>query len=116
MMRFVTTSEAGNRCEAGAVVYRGGSKGAGVVLWSVQGLLAALFLFAGGLKLGLPIEEMTEQMALPGLFLRFIGLCEVRGALGLVLAGLARARPALTPLAAAGLVRIMVGARVLTLA
>ena len=32
----------------------------------VQGLLAALFLFAGGLKLAMPIEELTAQLPLPG--------------------------------------------------
>ena len=85
-------------------------------LWSVQGLLAALFLFAGGMKLVLPVEEMTEQIQLPGLFLRFIGVAEVLGAIGLVLPGLLRIRPGLTPLAAAGLVIIMIGATVVTLA
>jgi uncharacterized membrane protein YphA (DoxX/SURF4 family) len=85
-------------------------------LWIVQGLLAALFLFAGGMKLVLPVEEMTEQIQLPGLFLRFIGVAEVLGAIGLVLPGLLRIRPGLTPLAAAGLVIIMIGATVVTLA
>ena len=50
-----------------------------VALWIAQGLLAALFLFAGGTKLILPIEEMTKEIALPGLFLRFIGVAEVLG-------------------------------------
>jgi len=87
-------------------------------LWIVQGLLALIFLFAGGVKLVMPIEEMTKQMPLPlpGLFLRFIAVAEVLGALGLILPGLLRIRPGLTPLAAAGLVIIMVGATVLTLA
>jgi len=85
-------------------------------LWIVQGLLAALFLLAGGMKLVLPVEEMTKQIQLPGLFLRFIGVAEVLGALGLILPGLLRIRPGLTPLAAAGLVIIMIGATVLTLA
>ena len=49
-------------------------------------------------------------MPLPGPFLRFIAVCEVLGALGLILPGLLRIRPGLTPLAAAGLVIIMVGA------
>src|ERR1700693_4843448 len=87
-----------------------------VVLWIVQVLLALLFLFGGGVKLVLPIEEMTKQISLPGLFLRFIGVCEVLGAIGLILPGLLRIRPGLTPLAAAGLVIIMIGATVLTLA
>ncbi len=86
-----------------------------VVLWTVQGLLAALFLWAGGMKLILPVEEMTKQMPMPALFLRFIGLCEVLGALGLMLPRLLGVRPGLTPLAAAGLVIIMIGATVVML-
>ncbi len=85
-------------------------------LWIVQGLLALLFLFAGSMKLILPVEMMTAQMPLPGLFLRFIGVAEVAGALGLILPGLLRIRPMLTPLAACGLVIIMIGATVVTLA
>ena len=57
-------------------------------LWIVQGLLALLFLFAGGMKLVLPIEALTEQMPLPGLFVRFIGVAEVLGAIGLIVPGL----------------------------
>jgi len=87
-------------------------------LWIVQGLLALLFLFAGGMKLVLPLEKLTGPMPLPlpGLSLRFIGVAEVLGAIGLILPGLLRIRPGLTPLAAAGLVIIMTGATVLTLA
>ncbi len=84
-------------------------------LWIVQGLLALLFLFAGGMKLVLPLEKLTGPVPLPGLFLRFIGVAEVLGAIGLILPGLLRIRPGLTPLAAAGLVIIMIGATVTTL-
>ena len=73
-----------------------------VALWIVQGLLAAVFLLAGGAKLVLPLDQMTGPVALPGWFLRFIGLAEVLGALGLVLPGLLRIRTGLTSLAAAG--------------
>ena len=82
-------------------------------LWIVQGLLAALFLFAGGAKLIMPLDQMTGPVALPGWFLRFIGVAEMLGALGLVLPGLLRIRPGLTSLAAAGLVIIMIGATVI---
>lgn len=85
-------------------------------LWIAQGLLAAIFLFTGGLKLILPIEELTKQIPLPGLFVRFIAVCEVLGAIGLILPGLFHIRPTLTPLAAAGLVIIMIGATAVTLA
>jgi hypothetical protein len=71
-------------------------------LWIVQGLLAAVFLLAGGAKLVLPLDQMTGPVALPGWFLRFIGLAEVLGALGLVLPGLLRIRTGMTSLAAAG--------------
>ena len=86
-----------------------------LALWILQVLLALLFLFAGGMKLIMPIEEMTQQIAMPGLFLRFIGVCEVLGGLGLVLPWLAGIRPGLTPLAAVGLVIIMVGATATTI-
>ena len=86
-----------------------------IALWIIQILLALLFLFAGGMKLITPIEEMTQQIAMPGLFLRFIGVCEVLGGLGLVLPWFLRIRPGLTPLAAVGLVIIMIGATVTTI-
>ena len=85
-------------------------------LWIVQGLLALLFLWAGGIKLILPLDKLVGPVAVPGFFLRFIGVCEVLGAIGLILPGLLRIRPGLTPLAAGGLVIIMTGATVITLA
>jgi hypothetical protein len=86
-----------------------------LALWIVQVLLAALFLFAGGIKLVLPLEAMKGPVPLPGLFLRFIGVVEMLGATGLILPGLLRIRQGLTPLAAVGLVIIMIGATVITL-
>lgn len=84
-------------------------------LWIVQVLLALLFLWAGGIKLVLPLEKLAGPVQLPGLFLRIIGVAEVLGALGLILPGLLRIRPGLTPLAATGLVIIMIGAVAITL-
>jgi len=84
------------------------------MLWIVQGLLAALFLFAGSMKLILPLDAMAGPIALPGWFLRFLGVAEVLGAAGLILPSALRIRPLLTPIAAAGLVIIMIGATILT--
>jgi len=82
-------------------------------LWIVQWLLAAIFLFAGGVKLVLSPEALTAgPVPMPILFLRFIGVAEVLGALGLVLPGLFGIRRGLTPLAGLGLVIIMIGATV----
>ena len=91
------------------------------ILWIIQVLLALLFLFAGGTKLVISPEVLQSmgspnQVHLPGLLMRFIGVCEVLGALGLILPGLLRIRTGLTPLAAAGLVIIMIGATVITFA
>jgi uncharacterized membrane protein YphA (DoxX/SURF4 family) len=91
------------------------------VLWIIQVLLALLFLFAGGTKLVIPPDVLASmgspnQIPLPGWFVRFIGVAEVLGALGLILPGLLRIKPWLTPPAAVGLVIIMIGATALTMA
>ena len=85
-------------------------------LWIVQALLAALLLFAGGMKLITPIAVLSVMSPYTGEFIRFIGVCEVLGAMGLILPYALRILPGLTALAAAGLVVIMVGATVSTLA
>ena len=85
-------------------------------LWVVQALLAPLFLFAGGIKLTMPLEDLAAETGLPGALILFVSIAEVLGALGLILPGLLRIRSGLTPLAAAGLVIIMIGATVITLA
>jgi hypothetical protein len=84
------------------------------LLWTVQILLAGVFLCSGAFKLLLPIALLQPQLPLPGAFIRFIGTVETLGAVGLVLPALLRIRPGLTPLAAAGLVILMTGATLLT--
>ena len=84
-------------------------------MWVGQGLLAALFLFAGGFKLVASAEAMSQgPVVLPLAFLRFIGTCEVLGAIGLILPWALKIHRELTPLAASGLVVIMTGATILT--
>ena len=92
------------------------------VLWTLQILLAALYLFAGGFKLVAAPEQMraTTTDPIPSdsmvMFLRVIGGFEVLGALGLILPGLTGIRPQLTSLAAGCLTIIMVGAVVVSTA
>jgi hypothetical protein len=92
-----------------------GRRKAHVALWTIQGLLALIFLFTGVTKLVLPLAMLKGPVPLPGWFLRFLGASEVCGAFGLILPGLLGIRPGLTPLAAAALVIIMIGATTITL-
>ena len=85
-----------------------------ITLWIVQGLLALVFLFAGGMKFVMSPEEMSASTPFPGVFFQFIGLCEVLGAFGLILPGMFGIKRGLTPLAAVGLTIIMLGATALT--
>jgi len=81
------------------------------LLWTAQILAALLFLFAGSMKFILPVEKLQQgPIVFPLAFLYFIGVCECLGALGLILPAATRVRTALTPLAAAGLTIIMIGA------
>jgi hypothetical protein len=84
------------------------------ILWTVQILLALVFLFSGAMKLLLPLDVLAEQMPLPGALVRCIGVLESLGALGLILPALLRIRPLLTPLAALCLAVLMICATLLT--
>ena len=85
-----------------------------IVLWIIQILLVLLFLFAGITKLFptiIPMPPPPPNAWMPPMwFLKFIGLCEVLGALGLLLPGLFRRYQYLTVWAAIGLLIIMIGA------
>lgn len=84
-------------------------------LWILQVLLGLLFLFAGVMKFVMPPEQMLQGPGNFSLgFLRFIGVVEILGGLGLILPSLLRILPILTPLAAAGLVIVMIGATVVS--
>src|ERR1043165_3317314 len=78
--------------------------GLNIALWIVQVLLALLFIWGGGMKLVMTMEQMKGPVPLPEAFMRFIGVAELLGGLGLLLPSLLRIKPGLTPLAAAGLV------------
>ena len=88
------------------------SKGLHIALWIVQALLAFAFGAAGLMKATAPVEELAKNMAwvansAPAL-VRFIGVSELLGAVGLILPAALRIKPVLTPVAASGLVVIMV--------
>ena len=86
-----------------------------ILLWIIQILLALLFIFAGGMKLVVPTDLLMAQAPpgstqFPSWFMKFIGVVELLGGLGLILPGIFRRSQGLTPLAAAGLVIVMIGA------
>ena|SRR5437870_3003706 len=91
---------------------RQAGRGLHAALWIAQILLALLFGTAGILKSTTPLPVLAQKLAwtasVPGPLVRFIGVAELAGVLGLLLPALTRVRPALTPLAAAGLLTVMI--------
>jgi hypothetical protein len=87
------------------------SKGLNIGLWIVQGLLAFAFGASGLMKLATPIAELAKNMPwaadMPNL-VRFIGLSEFLGAVGMILPAATRIQPKLTGLAGVGLTVVMV--------
>ena len=90
------------------------TKGKNIALWIVQGLLAAGFLMAGISKFFMPPEVLTQGAPFLSVgFIYFIGAAEAIGALGLILPQATGIKQFLTPLAAALLGVIMIGATVI---
>jgi uncharacterized membrane protein len=81
-------------------------------LWIIQGVLAAMFAFAGTTKATQPKEKLEKQFPWAKDFslstVRFIGLSELLGAIGLIVPWLTGIVPILTPVAAVGFCIIMV--------
>jgi hypothetical protein len=82
-----------------------------IALWVVQFLLFAAFAMAGVMKSTAPIAELSKNMTWVPRFstgmVRFIGVAELLGGLGMILPSLSRIKPMLTPLAALGLTVVM---------
>jgi putative oxidoreductase len=87
-----------------------------IALWIVQALLAAAFLLAGAMKVAQPIDRLGTSMAwvrtVPPWLVRFIGVAEVLGAIGLIVPMVIGTLPWLTVAAAAGLVIVQLSAGV----
>ncbi|HEX5153254.1 MAG TPA: DoxX family protein [Parafilimonas sp.] len=89
------------------------SKRLHIGLWVVQGLLAAAFGMSGFMKITAPIEQLAQGgMSFVNDYgvgtVRFIGISELLGAIGLILPAALRIKPILTPLTAVGLAIIMI--------
>jgi len=109
-MTVATRSEASDGASNGGAS-DGGSKRLRIGLWVVQVLLALVFGLSGAMKLAIPYAELLTQGAwverVPEGLIKFIGVAELSGALGLILPAATRIKPFLTPLAAAGFVVVM---------
>jgi uncharacterized membrane protein len=83
-----------------------------VFLWIVQAVVAAAFLMSGVMKATQPKEKLAARLPWVEDFsagtVRFIGVAELLGGLGLILPAATGIAPALTPIAATGLAVIMV--------
>lgn len=85
------------------------------LLWIIQGLLAAMFLLAGGMKTFMPKDKLTKMSWTVNASvakIKFVGISELLIAFGLVLPQLTGILPVLTPVAACGMVVIMILAAV----
>ncbi|HRZ96551.1 MAG TPA: DoxX family protein [Paludibacter sp.] len=83
------------------------------ILWFIQAILAAIFAMAGLLKIILPPEKLIKMglkwvVRLPVYKVRFIGISELLGAIGLILPMVLNYYPIITPIAAFGFVMVMV--------
>jgi uncharacterized membrane protein YphA (DoxX/SURF4 family) len=87
------------------------SNGWNIATWVAQVILALLFGMAGALKTFTPMAELATKIPwtaeVPAMLVRFIGVSELLGAIGILLPAALRIRPRLTPLAAAGLALVM---------
>lgn len=87
------------------------STGVHVALWIVQGVLGALFAFAGATKMFQSIPDLAASMpwiaTVSPALVRFIGVAELLGGIGLILPAATRIAPGLTPVAGAGLTVVM---------
>jgi uncharacterized membrane protein YphA (DoxX/SURF4 family) len=92
------------------------SKALNVILWIAQVILAGMFIMAGFMKTTMPIEQLSASLPwtkdVPVWVVRFIGTSEFLGALGLILPSLLRIKSILTPVAAMGIIAIMVMAAI----
>ncbi|MFV2017815.1 DoxX family protein [Micromonospora sp. LOL_023] len=88
-----------------------------IVLWVLAGLLAVTFLAAGLMKVSQPREKLVEKgmgfaADLPMGLVRTIGVLEILAAIGLILPAVTGIAPVFVPLAALGLVLMMIGAAI----
>ncbi len=81
-------------------------------VWIIQGILALMFLLAGLMKSTQSKEKLSKSLPWVNDFslqtVRFIGVSELLGAIGVIIPQLTGIFPILSPIAAIGLVVVMI--------
>jgi putative oxidoreductase len=92
------------------------NKALNITLWIVQGLTATLMLMSAYMKIATPILELSSKWKwtgeLPETVVRLLGVIDLLGGIGIILPALLRIKPSLTPLAAVGIILLMISASV----
>jgi len=87
-----------------------------ILIWSLQSMAALAFIMAGLMKISTPYEELViaDNMGwaedFSAIQIKAIGILEVLGAIGVILPLVLKKFTFLVPIAALGLVLVMVGA------
>ncbi|GAB4037445.1 DoxX family protein [Spirosoma jeollabukense] len=99
---------------------RKSSKAIHLILWVAQVVLAATFIWAAAMKLFQPVEKLAALWPwtgqIPGIVVKLTGLIDLVGAIGLILPSLLRIKPQLTPIAAIGVIALMLCASIFHIA
>lgn len=87
------------------------------LLWTLQITVAVILLVSGYTKVFLPHEQLADAAEWTGayteIFVRYIGVIDILGGLGLILPGLLNIYPRITGYTAMGIAILMVAAMVL---
>ena len=96
------------------------SKAINIVLWVAQVVLATTFIWAAAMKWFQPVEKLAAMWPwtgqIPGILVKLTGLIDLVGAVGLILPSLLRIKPKLTPIAAIGIILLMISASIFHIA
>jgi len=92
------------------------SKALNIALWTAQILLSAGMLWGAGMKLFMPIDKLAAMWPwaaqVSGSFLKFTGIVDLLGGMGLVLPMLLKIKPRLTFFAALSIIALMIAASI----
>jgi putative oxidoreductase len=92
------------------------NKALNIALWIVQILVAALMLMNAYMKLAMPIPKLSAIYQwtgdLPETTVRLLGIVDLLGGVGIILPSLLKIKPGLSPLAAVGIILLMISATI----